>query len=265
MAVVAAITERPIVTINESPVIKSRWVAGWNPIRYTFSFTGIEDASTYLLVSVYEYGTNVLLGKDNYKPRNGSLNVDISSIVRSYLYSDYQPEYTGENAKDIGCSIKCYIKYQVNTVSSSEVEVTDESNYIYVSNSAKQIGEEYGQNMAQYVPYGVEGLMKAKFLTKFDQPVFFIGYPFSISFIYSENIIGHELKLLEENLNINGEEIDDAETQLDTSQGHFVNHLKLNTYSFETKYVDISISTGQPVDDLYVYQGYVASGYTEAR
>jgi hypothetical protein len=258
------VTKRPAVTVNASPFVKSRWVAGWNPIMYNFEFADIEDSTTYLLVSVYEYGSNRLLGKDNFKPKSDTLRVDISSIVRSYLYSQYQPSEE-VNGRDIGGSIKCYIKYQLKTSTTGEVEVSDESNYIFVTNSAKQIGEHYGENMAEYVPYGVEGVIKAKFLTKFEQPVSFTGYPFFISFIYSENIIGHELKLIENKLNINGVEIEDNETQLDTSQGNYINYLKLSDYPFDVKYVDISISTGEPVDDLYVYEGYVETGYVEAR
>jgi hypothetical protein len=266
MAVTAFINQRPISQVASSPLIKSRWIAGWNPVFYKFQVSGLVDPSTVLVVSVYEYGTNTLLGKDNYKVRNGLLSVDISGILRSYLYSSYSPSFEdGINCIDFGNSINAYIKYQLVSATTSEVEVSDESNYIYVCNAAKQIGEAYGQNMAEYVPYGIEGIMKAKFLTKFEEPVFFIDYPFTISFIYSENIIGHELKLIEDKLDINGTELDDDETELDITQGHYVNHLKLSPYSIENKYVDISLSTGQPVDDLYVYEGYVTTGYTEAR
>lgn len=263
----ASITIRPIETIEDSsPPIKSRWTSAWNPIRYQFSFDTIADPTTFLLVSVYEYGTNTLLGKDTYKPKEGLLNIDISSIVRSYLYSAYEPDFTGGiNYKDLGSTIKCYITYAVNTATVIGSTVSDESNYIYVSNSVKQIGEPYGQNMAEYVPYGSESVMKAKFLSKFDEPVFFVDYPFSISFIYSENIIGHELKLLEDKLNINEVFVSDDETDLDITQGHYINHLKLTAPSASISYLDISLSTGDAVDELYVYEGYVTDGYTEAR
>jgi hypothetical protein len=262
-----SITERPIVTVNDSPVIKSRWVAGWNPIRYQFTFTGITDPTTYLIVSVYEYGSNIILGKESYRPRNGVLNIDIAGITKSYLYSLYAPDFDGElNCKDTGNSIKVYITYQLCTLTEDGVTASDESNYLYVVNSVKQIQEVYGQNMAEYVPYGVEGIIKAKFLTKFEEPVYFSGYPFSLSFIFSENIIGHELKLLEERLDLNRQFINDLETDLDPSEGHYVNHLKVqDSYSNNVNYIDISISTGDVVPELYVYAGYVETGYTEAR
>jgi hypothetical protein len=262
-----SIIQRPIETINASPLIKSRWTAGWNPVFYSFSFTGITDLTTYLIVSVYEYGSNTLLGKDTYRPRNGRLNIDISSIVRSYLFSTYSPSLSVVfNSSDNGGSIRCYLKYQLNTLTEAGAEVSDEANYIYVANAAKQVGEEHGQNMAEYVPYGVDGIMKAKFLTKFDEPVFFTDYPFTISFIYSENIIGHELKLLENRLDINGAFLTDEETELFRESGHYINHLRLQTsYPDNVKYVDISIATGDAALELYVYEGYVETGYTEAR
>jgi hypothetical protein len=263
----ASIIQRPIETINSSPVIKSRWIAGWNPVVFGFNFTSITDPTTYLIVSVYEYGSNTLLGKDTYRPRNGRLNIDISSILHSYLFSRYSPTLSVVfNSADAGGSIRCYIKYQLNTLTEAGAEVSDEANYIYVANAAKQAGEAYGQNMAEYVPYGVDGIMKAKFLTKFDEPVFFTDYPFTISFIYSENIIGHELKLLEDRLDINGSLLTDEETDLFRETGHYINHLRLQTsYPGNVKYVDISIATGDASPELYVYEGYVETGYTEAR
>jgi hypothetical protein len=267
-----AITARPIVTINDSPIIKSRWVAAWNPIIYSFSFTSITSPIAYLIVYIYEYGSNILLGKSTYNPRVGSLNVDISHEIRSYLESNLSFTYGSSlNYKDTTSTLKCYLKYQLVTIESGNTLtegtiVSDESNHIYVTNSAKQIQETYGQNMGEYVPYGVEGLIKAKFLTKFEEPVYFAGYPFVLSWIYSELVVGHELKLLEDRLNVNGANISSEETQLDTTQGFSINLLKLqDSYNSNVNFVDISISTGQPKDDLYVESGYVVTGYTEAR
>lgn len=264
----ATITSRPIYTVDDgSPVIKSRWIAGWNPVVYEFSFSGIVDDTTYLLVSVHEYGSNTLLGVSNYRPVGDTLMIDISNEVRSYLYSLYNPDFSnGINCRDLGSSIGVYIKYQLNTLEESGTAISDESNYIFVANAAKQIGQEYGQNMAEYVPYGFEGIIKAKFLTKFDEPIFFTDYPFTLSFIYSEAIVGHELFLTEEEKNINRSFINNTETELDITQGFYINHLRLqDNYDGYANYVDLSISTGQPSDELYVYEGYVETGYTEAR
>jgi hypothetical protein len=261
-----SIASRPIVTINDSPLVQSKWVAAWNPIVYTFQFTDLDDPTSYLVVYIYEYGTNTLLAQDDYTPRNGTVRIDISSKVRSYLRSIYNPDFSsGINCKEEEASINFYIKYQLNTSSTTGTIVSDETNNIYAVNAAKQIGEEYGQNMAAYVPYGIGGLITAKFLTKFEEPVLFSGYPFALSFIYSENIVGHELKLLEDFLDINGDELSDNETQLDSSQGYKVNHLQIDTPDYEVKYIDIRLSTGDVLPDMYVSEGYVESGYTEVR
>ncbi len=267
----ASIIFRPITVIDEPDQVKSRWVAAWNPIAYTFQFSGITAPIAYLVVYIYEYGSNTLLGKSTYNPRGSTLVIDISHEIRSYLYSEYNPNFAGEiNCKDTGNTLKCYLKYQLITltgnVPTAETMVSDESNYIYITNSAKQIKEVYGQNMGEYVPYGLDNIFKAKFLTKFDEPVYFTGYPFVISFIYSDLIVGHEIKLIEDRLNINASHLNYEETQLDTSQGHLINYLKLqDSYASNVGYVDISLSTGQPQDDVYVQEGYVETGYTEAR
>lgn len=267
-----SITSRPIVTINDSPVIKSRWVALWNPIIYNFAFVDIEDTIAYMIVYIHEYGSNTLLGKSTYTPRASTLKVDIAHELRSYLYSAYDPDFTSSfNDKDDGSTLKCYVKYQLVTIEEgntliSGTVISDESNFIYVTNSAKQIQETYGQNMGEYVPYGIEGILKAKFLTKFEEPVYFAGYPFTLSFIYSDLIVGHEIKLIEDRLDINGGAVSDEETALSQSHGHSINYLKLqDSYPSGVKYVDVSLSTGETSPDLYVEQGYVDSGYVEAR
>lgn len=267
-----AITSRPIVTIEDSsPMVKSRWVAGWNPIMYTFQFTDITAPIAYLIVYIYEYGSNTLLGKSTYTPRGSTLRVDISHEIQSYIYSRLNTDFSGGiNCKDIGSTLKCYIKYQLVTMNGNlpvpETIISDESNNIYVCNSAKQIKELYGQNMGEYVPYGIEGILKAKWLSKFEQPVYFAGYPFTISFIYSDLVVGHEIKLIEDRRNINASHLNNEETDLDISQGHSINYLKLqDSYPSNVGFVDITLSTGQPADDLYVQEGYVEQGYIEAR
>ncbi len=267
MAVSAAIVKRPILTSSESPATKFRWVAAWNPIAYVFTITGATDPTTYLNIQVYEYGSNRLLASDNYSVRNQSLTIDISGIISSYLYSIYNPLYRPTiNCKDHGSTIKAYIKYSVNTSTVTGALVSDESNFIYVTNSAKQPLDLYGQSMREYTPTGQEG-NEAKFLTKFDQPVMFIGFPFNISWIFSELIMGHELQLVSEMLNINKVIQTDSEASLSVTQVHFINYLKLD-YSDEPStinYVDIYIKTGALSPDVYVYPGYVEDGYTEVR
>jgi hypothetical protein len=267
-----AITSRPIVTINDSPVVKSRWVAVWNPIVYDFEFTDIEDTIAYLIVYIHEYGSNTLLGKSTYTPRASTLKVDISHELRSYLYSQYNPDFSGSfNYKDVGSTLKCYVKYQLVTIESGNTLISgsiisDETNYIYATNSAKQIKEVYGQNMGEYVPFGIDGIIKAKFLTKFEEPVYFSGYPFTLSFIFSDLIVGHEIKLIEDRLNINGSSITNEETNLSKAYNHSINYLKLqDSYSVNVKYVDVSLSTGEASPELYVQSGYVESGYIEVR
>lgn len=265
MAVVATITKRPILTIG-SPAVKMRWTAAWNPVVYEFNVSGVTDLTTYLTIEVYEFGSNLLLSRDNYSLRNQNLTIDISGILSSYLYSLYDPfSSASQNCKDLGSTIKAFIKYSVNTSTTIGVTVSDESNFVYVTNSAKQPLDLYGQNMREYTPSGQLYEDGAKFLTKFSQPVLFPGFPFTISWIFSELIMGHELKLVEDKLDINKQSIADSETSLDITHAHFINHLKLEDYPSNIDFVDIHIQTGDPAAEVYVYEGYVEDGYTEVR
>ena len=63
--------------------------------------------------------------------------------------------------------------------------------FYYWTNSAKQVGDLYGSNMGLYV---TNQDIEAKFLSVFNRPTNFIGFPFSLSFIWSELLSGKALR-----------------------------------------------------------------------
>lgn len=263
------IVSRPSKTIPSSPAnIVSRYTAAWNPIVYTFKFTTVPDAAYRLLVRVFEYGSNVLLGEFNVRPiAVGNMRVDMSSYIQSYLESSYGPDFgTRINDSEPKSVIRFYITYQEQFLNgTSGTLYTDQANYINAALSAKQIGDIYGQNMRDYTPFAKDGLL-AKFLTKFDEPVKWNGWPFTLSFVFAEDIQGHEIKRIEENLNINKVLVTDAETQLDRSKVNYINWLKVSDNVPDNVYfIDVTLKTGEAVGESYVYAGYVEDGYVEVR
>lgn len=80
------------------------------------------------------------------------------------------------------------------------------SNSYFTVNAAKQIGDLYSSNMAEYVTYP-DGSPKARFLSTFKRPTFFIGYPFDLSFIFSELIQDGILEVNEINMDVNGNQV----------------------------------------------------------
>ncbi len=78
--------------------------------------------------------------------------------------------------------------------------------------SSAQLGDQYGQNMRRYMTYpaidplNTNGLMH--FNSMFDEPYFFDGYPFLMSFVYSEKLIATRINRCIRYLDINLQEFE---------------------------------------------------------
>ena len=263
------ITSRPSVNIPSSPSnIVSRYVCAFNPLVYTFNFTTIPDAAYNLHIRIFEYGSNTLLADLNVRPiRMGNLRVDLSRYIRTYLESSYTPNFTGRiNDVEVKSVLRFYITYQENFIDGTTgTLVNDGVNYINAALSAKQLQDQYGQNLRDYTPLAQDGLV-AKFLTKFETPVKWNGWPSTLSFIYSEDIQGHEIKRIESYLDVNQASLSDSETQLDRSKANKINWLKISDdVANNIKYISVLLKTGLAVGESYVYEGYVEDGYVEVR
>lgn len=127
---------------------------------------------------------------------DGHTRADLSPYLQSLLSPNETYDYLLSNYKDYNLGGSYTIRYR---------EVWDTGNTewfsapypLYYTYAAMQLGDKYGGNMAQYVPFlsVPNNSLKAKFLTGFNNPTFFGGLPYEISFIYSENVIDKELYL----------------------------------------------------------------------
>lgn len=263
-----SIVSRPSITIPGSPVnVLARYTAAYNPIIYIFNITAIPDPTYVLVINVYEYGSNVLLASLAAKPQGiGNMRVDLQRYIQSYLSSNFGPDFAnGINCAESGSVLRFYITYQEQWYAGGTPIVYDNANYTNASLSVKQIGDDNGQNMFDYVPCGQDGIL-AKFLTKFDTPVKWNNWPFTLSFIYSEDVINHDIYKIENSYDINMNELSDTETQLDGSQANFINWLKVSdNVASPVAYIGVKLRTGNVNPDSYVYEGYVTDGYMEVR
>jgi hypothetical protein len=240
----------------------SKWNATgkYDKIVYGFNVPSV-DLGSRLRVNVYELGSDLLLATNTYYPfKSGTFNVDVASFVRSYLYSRFAPNFNFVNSIDNGATVRFYIGYQVD----DEVEIRDTVNPINAVHAAMPLGNSNGSNMSEYVPINVDTEDKAKFLTIFEKPVMFIGYPYIISFIYDPYLMGKELKLNVKELDANLAEIDEYEYELDRSAIYRVNYIVMpSIVNSDCKNLKISIKTGEDVNDYYVDEGYVDEGYIQ--
>jgi hypothetical protein len=133
------------------------------------------------------------------RPNNqGIVQADISNFLQSLLQAKDNSDYTSINYRDTNLSASYTIQYaeQYDDYKNPGTKIT--SPYIsvaapyYVTYTARQIQTKNGGNMADYVPFPAPST-PAKWITDFAEPAFTNGYPFDMSFIYSETLAGQQL------------------------------------------------------------------------
>lgn len=263
------LTGRPRVLIADlSP--EGTFYSNWNAtgkydrINYTFNIQQA-DLQSRLRIDIKEFGSNLLLASNSYRPfKTGAMTIDISTFVKSYIYSTFNPDFDVVNSIDVGCSLRFYIEYtQIDEVGATTF-ATDVLNPIYAVHAAMPIGHTNGSNMFEYVPVQADITDKALFLTAFDVPVKFEGYPMAFSFLFDGSLGGKEVFLKQAELDVNQSSIDDANYELDLSKINRVNHITIQPIlNANVGYLEISLQTGNDAPQYYVDAGYVDEGYTQ--
>lgn len=64
----------------------------------------------------------------------------------------------------------------------------DDDNIHYIVNAVKRVGDTYGQNMAECVPFNDD--TRGKFLSKFEKLKYYRGYPLDLSFLFDPAFVG---------------------------------------------------------------------------
>jgi hypothetical protein len=133
------------------------------------------------------------------RPNNqGIIQADISNFLQSLLRVKDGNNYIQINYRDTNLSASYTIQYQeqYDNYQIPGAQITSQmisiSTPYYVTYTARQIQTKNGGNMANYVPFPAPST-PAKWLTDFTEPAFTNGYPFDISFIYSEALAGQQL------------------------------------------------------------------------
>jgi hypothetical protein len=145
------------------------------------------------------------------RPNNqGITQADISNFLQSLLRAKDDSDYSQINYRDANLSASYTIQYAEQYDDYQNPGATITSPYIsiatpyYVMFTARQIQSKNGGNLAEYVPFPTSTTL-AKWVTDFSEPAYTNGYPFDISFIYSEALAGRQLyyKIVLQDINRN--------------------------------------------------------------
>lgn len=147
-----------------------------------------QRTSYYLNVGIYNAANTLLQSLKVFSAKDGNILLDVAGILQNVISVDNVADYVaGFTTNDETTAyVKFYIKYTEVWTNSAESETNDSANQFFALYGARQIGDPYGGNMAEYVNYE-NGTPLALFLTEFTRPVIWRGYPFSIHAITSDN------------------------------------------------------------------------------
>jgi hypothetical protein len=226
-------------------------------------------------IKIYDAVTSVLIDELRPSPDStGLLMADLSGVLRSRVDTTADPTQTTINKANKGISGSFRIGYGATWLYVSEEittpvtspEIKDEYKYYWLS-AALQINGNIasgmngiGQNLKEYVPKNIAA-SAAKFLTMFERPTYFDGFPFFLSFIYDEDFYGITLERHQQDADINGVDVgSETSTTLIVSQKHYVNNMKLRAPNAGTKIIKAWLEDGPAETDGYIGVGGIPIG-----
>jgi len=141
-------------------------------------------------INILDPATSGAINEDpcEYQPTpKGYLLLDVSGMVRPFISPDNNTALTPSAiVDDSTVYLNFVLGYTEIFTDSLETESVDTDTITAVF-GALQIPSLYGGNMALYASF-IDGTPASKLLTKFDTPVMWRGWPFSISAIVSEEV-----------------------------------------------------------------------------
>jgi hypothetical protein len=249
--------------------------AGFNPSGNGYLNKYIRE-NYFVLTNVYyvdEFNQYVLAGQSINKPNaNGFVEVDVSSFLKSSVGYVNDFDYSVLNAKDLSLGGGYNITFSENWNNyTGAFSVLNQTELRFYVNAAKQIQDLYGQNMGEYLPFYFDtpsaAYPESKFLSDFESPTYFPGFPFTLGFLYSEYLVGIETNKLEEEFDVNGGSVGSPSSdKLENVQAQNVNRLTVNgSYPITTKCIEVWLETDGVEDCVeFLVPGYVAVGYVES-
>ena len=213
-------------------------------IIFTDSYVShfIETKVSYINGSVYETIGSI----KNKTDLLGIARVSVQDLLSTKCINQNDFKYNAINKHQIGEGSKFNIQIRevINGTTSNYTALTD-ANVLYYTNSSNQIQDKYGYNMGSFVPtYDNTRTDKAKFQSVFKRPTYFPGYPFSLNFIYSDNMLNYQVVRKEQPKDLNGNIITTTTDNLSMSSKLYANRLMLKQgYTSNITTLDIWLET----------------------
>ncbi len=177
----------------------------------------------HVYLQIYRWGdiTDFIAIAKFYDDKAGVCTADLHKFVEGELTMVFPSFFniaTQEPTKDRDFSFIYGPGFLNPTFGGSPIYLGDYAQRYWVYKASAQLGDEFGQNMRRQMIYGATDPLNTdalmKFNTVFDEPYIFDGYPFAISFIYSDHFVTNYLHRKIQRLDINNDDVDSEATDL---------------------------------------------------
>lgn len=163
---------------------------------------------------------------------------DVSAFLKGSLSYIENYDFTTLNLKDTDKSNIFTLEFAESWASYDGAFDAEGTGSYFFTNSVRQLGDPYNGNMGDYTIFSNYDIAdpRALFLSDFETPSYFEGYPFSLDFIFNNDFAtgSFALKKLEEPYNINNVSSGDTSYILSNTGKGYINRMKLNGGYTET-------------------------------
>lgn len=206
----------------------------------------VNDDNIYELIATAKY----------YPDPTGFLKVDVAAYLRRKCKLINTCTYSEVNEAELYMGGGFTITYAENwTNSANSYNTIGATTRLYFTNSAKQLRDKYGSNMGEYVPYCDTDTVKGKFLGAFERPVYFPGFPFSLSFIFSDEIGNMNITREVQHCDINASVLESDSDAVNTTSYYAlrINHLMLPSPAGDAKSFNVWLSGDNTIPPVNQY------------
>lgn len=220
----------------------SYYVAYQKPVNYFFevklTVNGVEQAATA-----------------RFTPQlNGLSKCDISGYIQTYVSDEKTGTYIDNNTAETNQSGNFAFAVSENYIGNTNTTYLVNNNIWYYVKAARSI--EKGTNVAEFVP-NLEA--QAEFLNYFDEPTYWLGLPFDISFVYSELLQGKPIQLIEEHYNSLNVLLSTQSKDVDANAIGYLNSAAIKADSIEPTcdYIKLKLVTDDAQPPVEVNTWYI--------
>lgn len=197
----------------------------------------------------------------------GYARLDVAGCLNGYVDKKNDYDYSTKNVIDPYVWGEFSLSYQSKWLNGEDPTIFNDPNVYFFIDGTKTLLAKYGQNFCDYLPFNNDSLTeKAKFLSDFTRPTYFVGYPFDLSVIIPK-VFGTSIGLTgnEERFLLNGASDGTQSEALILYAKESVQRVKImQGYGSTIEQIDFWLQGNSIPESSYYEDGYIADDYFES-